>query len=131
MTSKKSSYDKHIATLKHKNRTELNFLEPKSCSLEFVCKKCNKSYKARNSLWYHLQKCNGNEMSEPITTNETMFEMIIKDNSDFKNLMLEMMKTNEELQNKMLDICKNGNIQNNTLMGGDASASQGQSTSAQ
>ena len=70
-------------------------------------------------------------MSEPITTNETMFEMIIKDNSDFKNLMLEMMKTNEELQNKMLDICKNGNIQNNTLMGGDASASQGQSTSAQ
>jgi len=24
----------------------------------FVCKKCNKEYKARNSLWYHENKCN-------------------------------------------------------------------------
>jgi len=111
-TSKKSSYDKHTATLKHINRTQI---EQKSCSLGFVCKKCNKMYKARNSLWYHEQKCN--VIPDPSVTNETILEILINENKDFKNLMVEMMKNNTDLQNKMLDICKNGNgnITGNTI----------------
>ena len=111
-TSKKSSYDKHTATLKHLNRINI---EQKSCSLGFVCKKCNKMYKARNSLWYHEQKCN--VIPDPPVTNETILEILINENKDFKNLMVEMMKNNTDLQNKMLDICKNGNgnITGNTI----------------
>ena len=38
----------------------------------------------------------------------------MNDNKDFKNLILEMMKSNTDLQNKMLEVCKNSNntIQN-------------------
>ena len=109
-TSKKSSYDKHTATLKHLNRINI---EQKSCSLGFVCKKCNKMYKARNSLWYHEQKCN--VIPEPPVSNETILEVFIKENTDFKNIILELMKNNGDVQNKMLEMCKNGNMNNNTI----------------
>ena len=47
-------YNKHILTRKHQNRTILN---EKSQKIPlFVCG-CGKSYTARNSLWYHKQKC--------------------------------------------------------------------------
>ena len=110
VTSKKSSYDKHTATLKHLNRINI---EQKSCPLGFVCKKCNKMYKARNSLWYHEQKCN--VIPEPPVPNETILEIFIKENTDFKNIILELMKNNGDLQNKMLEMCKNGNMNNNTI----------------
>ena len=52
---KKSNYDKHILTQKHKNRTFSNNLEQKNAEKcqTFSCKNCNKTYNARNSLWYH------------------------------------------------------------------------------
>ena len=55
--SKNIDWERHILTSKHKNRTNLNNLEqqitPEKAENMFVCKKCNKKYKARNSLWYH------------------------------------------------------------------------------
>jgi hypothetical protein len=68
-------------------------------------------YKARNSLWYHEQKCN----EPPPVPNETILEIFIKENTDFKNIILELMKNNGDLQNKMLEMCKNGNMNNNTI----------------
>ena len=52
-TSNKKDYAKHLLTGKHKTRTELNKEEIK----KYKCKNCNKSYSARNSLWYHENKC--------------------------------------------------------------------------
>ena len=41
-TSRKSSYDKHLLTVKHINRTKLNNLEQPNINTEkFICKKCN------------------------------------------------------------------------------------------
>ena len=54
--SKQCDYNRHIMTSKHQNRTNLNNLEPKNAT-PFTCKNCNKCYKARNSMWYHQQKC--------------------------------------------------------------------------
>jgi hypothetical protein len=38
-----------------------------------------------------------------------MVELLIKENSDFKSLMLEMMKSNKDLHKQMLEVCKNSN----------------------
>ena len=104
--SKKSNYDIHLTTLKHKNRTKLNNLEP-FCdykSKEFLCKYCEKSYKARNSLWYHEQKCKSQKidikMNEPDIDNTTLYEKELTD----KDLIISLLKQNAEL----LEIVKNG-----------------------
>ena len=111
-TSKKSSYDKHLATSKHLNRTQTTDLEQNSCQTnKFSCKKCNKTYKVRNSLWYHEQKCNEipSEINNEVINENNVVDLLINENKDFKNLILEMMKSNTDLQKQMLDMCKNSN----------------------
>ena len=54
--SKKSNYEKHLLTSKHQKGILLNKKTQKPIKNaidNFICKKCNKEYKARNSLWYH------------------------------------------------------------------------------
>jgi len=53
--SKKSDFNRHIMTAKHKNRTNRTEKTPKNAEI-FECE-CGKVYKARNSLWYHKKKC--------------------------------------------------------------------------
>lgn len=102
-TNNKKDYNKHIATLKHINRTKRGFLEQENPNI-FSCKNCNKTYKARNSLWYHERKCE-----------EVSVKKIEVDNvSELKSLVLEVMKCNNELHKQntelhkqMIDVCKN------------------------
>jgi hypothetical protein len=54
-TDRKSSFNKHKLSGKHINNTKLKSEEENL--YKFFCKNCNKSYNARNSLWYHSQKC--------------------------------------------------------------------------
>ena len=104
--SKQSNYDKHLLTLTHQNRTKLNNLEqkmPKNAESLFICKKCNKEYTARNSLWYHEKKCNivieayNDNTSENKGENkgenkDELINYLIKENQEFKNLILEIVK---------------------------------------
>jgi hypothetical protein len=50
--SKQSNFNNHLITAKHKNRTEP---VPENAN-NFDCE-CGRKYNARNSLWYHKQKC--------------------------------------------------------------------------
>lgn len=97
---KKSDYDKHLLTPKHQNRTKLNDLEhiSRKNRQDYICTKCNKTYKARNSLWYHEQKCNSYS-----NNNETMD----KDNSD-KEIIMLLIKENNDLKNMMMKVIENG-----------------------
>ena len=104
--SKKSDWDRHERTRKHNNRIKLNILEHKKGVKEknrtYNCKFCNKEYKARNSLWYHEQKCdknNHNDNSENMILNEL----------DMKSLILELVKSNTDLQKQMIEVCKTNN----------------------
>jgi len=75
----------------------LNDLEPKNPK-EFKCRICNKCYKARNSLWYHEQKCiaiKENMIDEP--TDKELIMKILKQNS-------ELIKENSELRKEQTDI---------------------------
>ena len=95
--SKVSNYHKHNLTLKHKNRTKLNFLEQNK-NVHFSCKYCDKTYNARNSLWYHEKKCT------PSALNAEKNADLISQQVNEKDLIMMLLKQNTEL----LEIVKNG-----------------------
>jgi len=110
------------------NRTTLNEKSPSTCSTtHFGCDMCGRSFKARNTLWYHKKKCTGiepqyeevMEPSEAINTNMVM--TLLSQNQEFKELMLEQSKQlleqqeeNKILQSKLLEAVKEGKTINNT-----------------
>jgi len=103
--SKKSDYNKHLTTTKHKSRTDLNNLELISHNHnKFICKKCDKIYNARNSLWYHEKKCknikNENNKNGELNKDQLIL-MLIKQNS-------ELIKETNEFKNIMIEVIKNG-----------------------
>jgi hypothetical protein len=69
----------------------------------FFCKNCNKSYKARNSLWYHEKKCNLNYASENI-----VIEYKNDEAQELKEFMKYLMNENSEMKTMMLEVIKNG-----------------------
>ena len=100
-------FNKHTQTAKHVNRINLNNLEQKNPKnpKNFNCKYCNKCYKARNSVWYHEQKCSLSEVN-----NQIQYQPNLKDEPSDKELIdkdtliIELLKQNKEL----LEIVKNG-----------------------
>jgi hypothetical protein len=114
---KKSNYDKHILTSKHKFRTKLNTLEQIIPIINelFTCKICNKSYKARNSLWYHEKKCHTTTSCEVISDVNKIINNTPNEVQELKEFMQYLMKENSEMKNMMMDVIKNGtnNIINN------------------
>ena len=101
-TSSTKDFNKHLLTSKHLNRSNLNNLEQKNPEnpKKFNCKHCNKCYKARNSLWYHEQKCSSFENINEKPSN--------KDDPSDKELMLALIKDNSELKNMIMEVIKNG-----------------------
>jgi len=106
---KKSNFSKHVLTLKHKNRTNLNILEQNKNSV-FNCKHCNKTYNARNSLWYHEKKCT------PSALNAEKNSDVDYTNLNEKDLIMCLLQQNNQLQNQLIEICKEKsvNINNNS-----------------
>jgi hypothetical protein len=101
-TSRKSSIDKHFLTAKHLSRTKSNDLEQINCvESGYVCKKCKKIYKVRNSLWYHEQKCKG-------VLKNTEF-LPTEEEKSISMLVIELIKSNQDLQKQMMDVCKTSN----------------------
>lgn len=123
ITSNKKDYTRHLTTAKHKNRTELNNFTPKNPKNEFCCEICNKTFNARNSLWYHKKKCNVDnlsfnlvdENSETIPQKNSVNTMmeLIKQNQEFKELIVEQNKQLIELAQKPTTLNNNNQTINN------------------
>ena len=127
-TSNKKDYTKHLTTRKHINRTGLNDKSPNIVPTNhFGCDVCGRSFKARNSLWYHKKKCVETEPQEETTIepsgviNTNVVMTLLTQNQEFKELMLEQSKQlleqqeeNKILQNKLLEAVKEGKTINNT-----------------
>jgi hypothetical protein len=107
--SKISNYNKHILTLKHKNRTNLNFIEQNKNGI-FSCKYCNKTYNARNSLWYHEKKCTPSALNAEKNAEDD------NNNVNEKNLIMTLLQQNNQLQNHIIELCKEKSITNITNM---------------
>lgn len=118
--SKQSNWTTHLLTRKHQNRMKLNDKNELDAAPSFVCKKCDKSYKARNSLWYHENKCS----LKPVVTekiNSDLIERILNDrqrilddNAELRNFIMEQSKITTETVNKALELCKP--VNNNTTI---------------
>jgi hypothetical protein len=112
---KKSNYDKHILTDKHKNQHLSTFINQKVAKVAssvkaFECV-CGKLYKERSGLWRHKQKCELTSVKTDITNNNNVDIVceLMKQNKDLKDMLIEQ-------NNKILEIAKEGkNITNNTM----------------
>ena len=117
--SKKSNYDTHILTAKHINRTKMAETEHYNAEHKFTCG-CGKVYRARNSYWYHKKKCKGTPKpikdntadipSDTIPQNPpvdmTMVFELLKQNQEFKEMMIEQHKRMTEQQDKIIELSK-------------------------
>ena len=131
-TSSKKDYNKHILTAKHQIRTKSCEKSQKIPQPIFECI-CGKVYKARNSLWYHKQRCTYNETyadesvvatTQPvdISNQSTIILELLRENKEFKQLVVDQNKQiqesqtqNTELQTQMVEMFKEGKtINNNT-----------------
>jgi hypothetical protein len=111
--AKKNNYEKHLATRKHINTTKNNQIQQKETIKEYTCE-CGKSYNHRASLFNHKKTCNYEPEPTPppkkhkLYEKDNIVEVLLKENSDFKNIILDLMKSNTDLQKQMLEVCKNG-----------------------
>ena len=111
-TSRKSQYQRHLLTAKHKIQQMATDLVPKS-SAGFTCK-CGKKFKDRSGLWKHNKQCKiieFEESNEPISKELVM--QILKQNQSLQDML-------HEQHNKMFELAKEGktitnnNTTNNT-----------------
>ena len=101
-TYRKSNYDEHLLTAKHKKSTFSNLCQPNFQQIQqskFTCENCNKEYKDKSGLWRHNKKC-----SEPEISN--------KSPEISQELILTIIKQNSELQNTIIEMSKNINTTN-------------------
>ena len=111
--SKTSEYNRHIMTAKHCN-ANFKAVNANVVAPERECDICKHSFKHASSLSRHKKKCQAQVPEEP-KPKSTLYnkeepnymEMIMKENMDFKNVILELIKSNSDLQKQMLDVCKN------------------------
>ena len=129
-TSKKSSFDNHFMSIKHKSIIGNQHM-PKLCS-EFICIKCNKIYKDNSGLWRHKKKCiidnnnndNNNDNNDNDNNNDNNNnnnnaktkhhqEHQNQDITKKEDLIIMLLKQNADL----MEIVKNGthNTNNNTI----------------
>jgi hypothetical protein len=103
-TAKKSSFDKHIETKKHKVTFGDGCHKVGDKKVAHICDNCEKIYSSRNGLWSHKKKC--------IIIKNYIKKEHENSSIDKDDLIIMLLKQNSEL----LEIVKNGNnqITNNT-----------------
>jgi len=104
-TSNVKDYNKHLLTRKHKMLTNVDKTVPENP--EFVCDQCSKTYKYRQSLHVHKRKCSVSKdtiavIDKDTTSGDSTIEYLLKENSEMKQMIMEMMG-------------KMGNTTNNTM----------------
>jgi len=105
-------WNRHILTDKHKRKLLETNYHDKNDENENKSHKClcGKKYKAKSGLWKHQQKCT-NELDKSdnlIINKEDIVMLLMKENSEFKNLLVE--------QNKMMmDMMKNNVVTNTNI----------------
>ena len=127
--SKNSDYIKHNNTRKHKIAT-MEILEIPIIA-DHICSICDKKFKTYSGLWKHSYKCLPPPKQETQPSHSSTEDMqmtlileLVKQNQDFKNLLIQqsqqMMEQNSQMmeQNKtIIDVAKTSQVSNshNTL----------------
>jgi len=102
-TSNKKDFDKHLSTLKHQNghkSTKINKKSPK-IPKPLLCE-CGKEYKERSGLWRHKKK-------------GVCYNLACEEEPTDKSLIMLLLKENSQLKNMVLDVCQKIQPLNNTV----------------
>ena len=119
---KQSDYEKHLLTLKHKMDYTDDVLDDVKLAVQYFCE-CGKEYKHRQGLWKHKKKCQNNKANEDINENQNeditnkngqtnkdnLIEYLIKENAEFKTLIMELIKKDN------ISNISNNTVSNNTI----------------
>ena len=124
-TSSKKDFNKHLTTLKHKNRINDNKITKNNNS--FICETCNKEYCYLSGLLRHKKKCNFISNKKIIEIENTFDDNNTLDSSNNKleltnDLIMKILNDNQEMRNIIVKqqeqiselIPKVGNNNNNT-----------------
>ena len=124
-TSSKKDFNKHLLTLKHKNRINDNKITKNNNS--FICETCNKEYCYLSGLLRHKKKCNFISNKKNIEIENTFDDNNTLDSSNNKleltnDLIMKILNDNQEMRNIIVKqqeqiselIPKVGNNNNNT-----------------
>lgn len=106
ITSHKPNYKRHLLTTKHISVSDANKVlikknekEPQqSCS-------CGRIYKHKTSLLRHKKECNqAGQVVRVVSSGCEKIDAIIKQNEEFKEILLEQSRENKILQEKILNM---------------------------
>ena len=125
-TSNKKDYEKHLLTLKHQKVMDGSNMEVEEVNkIPIYTCECSKTFKTHGGLWKHKKTCvkiNNtnlvNNDTEPDVKNsnnnasdkDELINYLIKENQEFKNMILEIVKSDSYNQGN-----NNNNNNNNTL----------------
>ena len=119
---KKQYYKQHLLTLKHQ-KCENDKKMISENSEHHKCNNCGKKYNFQSNLSRHKKNCKSKVEEDLIKNENISIEFIleiVKQNQDFKELILEQnkqmqeqAKQNMDLQKQLLEITKEGKIINN------------------
>lgn len=122
-SSRKSQYSRHLTTSKHKDNMD-NEMDNEKVQ-QFICN-CGKKYIYMSGLCKHKKKCNSvyksetkdiecNTIKDVNKVGTQLIFGLIKQNNDFKELLIEQNKTIMQQNNKLIDVCKNIQPMNNIV----------------
>jgi hypothetical protein len=111
--SKQSNYTIHLLTRKHKmkqNETKTDAENADNVFYKLQCPNCLEDFNSRTTLWRHKKKCPEKVASINIIQDQTeLVQYLMKENSEFKQLMIEQ-------NNKMFELAKNSAHNNNNTI---------------
>jgi hypothetical protein len=109
--SKKSNYSKHLLTAKHISAlNETKVKQPNILCSQSICPACNEGFNSRSTLWRHHKKCRKNAEISINTIdatnkcNQSSIIEVIKQNSDFKELIIEQNKLIQEQSKSIMEL---------------------------
>jgi hypothetical protein len=103
-TSRKSQYFRHLETNKHYKKAHKKNEDATKVLNNFTCI-CENTYLYKSGLYKHKKKCvmiNNNNAIKKMS-NEELFLSILKDNQDFKQMLIEQ-------NTKIMELTKNTNV---------------------
>jgi hypothetical protein len=115
VTCKKFDYERHLLTQKHFRNilaTESIKQATEKSEKNMQCDTCHKIYSNRSGLWRHKKKCTGeelvniqetsydNESHEIIKETQNLIQYLMKENAEFKQLLIDQNK-------QMMELAKN------------------------
>lgn len=109
-TSRKYNLELHYQSKKHKNTlmTTKNTDSLVKISKQYECPNCDKSFNDRAGLWRHKKKCKDQDITAILKDQKELIQYLMKENSEFKQLMIEQTKTMGTMSKNM------GHHNNNT-----------------